>query len=125
MIRMEEDVYQGQQKTYRYPSSCGALQKERDEAVELCCPLLGNGQKDAVVVSGVDANWQTASPAAFQAEFIKTNQACHFYIRTRQYNGFDYFTSRRQIQRASLRFSREGVAGVLCKGHCDLNSFLS
>lgn len=73
--------------------------------MELCCPLLGNGQKDAVVVSGVDANWQTASPAAFQAEFIKTNQACHFYIRTRQYNGFDYFTSRRQIQRASLRFS--------------------
>lgn len=74
--------------------SCGAM-----------LPSAGQRQKDAVAVSRVDANWQTASLAAFQAEFIKRNQACDFYIRTRQYNGLDYFTSRHQIQRASLRFS--------------------
>lgn len=91
-----------EQKIYRYPSYCGALQKQRCEAVELCCPLLDNGKKTRWPWVGL---LQTASPAAFHAEFVQTNQPCHLHIRTRHYDGFHHFTSRCQIQRSLLRFS--------------------
>lgn len=95
-----------EQKIYRYPSYCGALQKERYEAVELCCPLLGNGKKTRWPWIGL---LQTASLAVFHAEFIKTHWLCYLDKRTQQYDGFHYFTSRCQIQRALPRFSGSRV----------------
>lgn len=97
----------------RTPAGLG--KKSRCEAVELCCPLLGNGQKTRCPWVGLTQTGR-ASPATVHADFIQTNQACHFYLTARHYNGFWLFHQQTSVWKSFASLVKRGSGGNSVRG---------